>query len=121
MRGCQLTAALLGLAMSPQRNPRKTCARSNPRSRPRRYLQTIIVRQRIRVAARLAKLTGGPVREQQLTNTRGDSNKAGVLVPNEIPHVCSMSRIGIERMLWGAVEMKDGERCSRGRWFRQPV
>jgi len=34
----ELTAVPRGLASFPQRSPRKTCARSDPRSRPRTYL-----------------------------------------------------------------------------------
>jgi len=47
-------------------------------------------------------------------NTRSDSDKAGILVPNEVSHVCLMSRIDMDEKLESAAEMKYGERCSRG-------
>ena len=51
----------------------------------------------IGTATRVAKLTDDPgEREREnegLTNTRSDSDKTGVLVPNEVSHVCAMSKV----------------------------
>lgn len=45
----KLTGALLGLAMCLQRNPRKICARLNPKSQPRRCLRESVEGQRSKV------------------------------------------------------------------------
>ena len=113
-----LTGTLLGLATSPRRNPRKTCARSGPKSRPRRCLQISQQARVIETATRLADLTddsGGREGENEgLTNTRSDSDKTRVLVPNEVSHVCIMSKVEVAGEGKSGVEMNDGEHCSKG-------
>jgi len=52
----ELTEIPLGLALSPQRNPRKTCAILGPRSQPKRYLWV----GEIRMATRSVELTDDP-------------------------------------------------------------
>jgi hypothetical protein len=62
-----------------------------------------------------------PEGERGLTNTRGDSDEAGILVPNEVSHVCLMSKIDVGE---SAVMC-----CGNERWraplermrFQQPV
>ena len=58
--------------------------------------------------------------DQALTNTRSDSNKARVLVPNQVSHFCEMSEVSVEEPE-SAIGMNDEERCSKRGGLQQPA